>query len=254
MTTQEQRQKQAASFGAGAAAYDRARPGYPAAAIDWLIPAGARRVLDLGAGTGKLTRLLVERGLEVSAVDPSTGMLDYLERALPGVSVLEGTAETIPLPDGSLDAVVVGQAWHWFDAARAGAEIARVLRAGGSLGLIWNTRDGDAEHMERFSKIVDRSFGAHGYGGTPVLPAPFGPIATTEVAWTYRLTKSGFLDLAASRSNYLVLPEAEQRVVLDEVRDLFDEVASSSPEDPTRLIDVPYVTRCFRAATGPASG
>ena len=247
----EQRKRQAGSFGAGAAAYERARPSYPAAAVDWLIPDTARRVLDLGAGTGKLTRLLAGRGLDVVAVDPSAGMLVELRRVLPDVEVHEGSAEAIPLPDGSIDAALAGQAWHWFDPLPTAAEIARVLRPGGTLAIVWNTRDTDVESVERFNQIVDRSGPSYSYGPAPTLPVPFGPVESTQVRWTYRLTEPAFLDLAASRSGFLVMSEAEQHALLEEVRALFDEVASASHGDPDRReVAVPYVTRCFRAVRG----
>ncbi len=126
---------QANSFGVAASVYERARPDYPEAAVDWLLPSGSPRVLDLGAGTGKLTRMIAAGGAEVTAVDPSAGMLERLRRALPDVPALTGTAEQIPLDDGAVDAVLVGQAWHWVDVSRASAEVARVLRPGGRLGL-----------------------------------------------------------------------------------------------------------------------
>ncbi|REO42282.1 class I SAM-dependent methyltransferase, partial [Mycobacterium tuberculosis] len=100
------------SFGSAVGAYERGRPSYPPEAIDWLLPAAARRVLDLGAGTGKLTTRLVERGLDVVAVDPIPEMLDVLRAALPQTVALLGTAEEIPLDDNSVDAVLVAQAWH----------------------------------------------------------------------------------------------------------------------------------------------
>jgi SAM-dependent methyltransferase len=120
-------QTRAASFGAAADAYERARPSYPEAAIDWLLPRSARRILDLGAGTGKLTRQIRARGVDVVAVEPSEGMRTRFSRGLPDVPVFAGSAEAIPLEDASVDAVVVGQAWHWFDPARAVPEVARVL-------------------------------------------------------------------------------------------------------------------------------
>ena len=111
-------QQRSLSFGAEAAAYERGRPTYPPEAIDWLLPPGARDVLDLGAGTGKLTTRLVQRGLDVVAVDPIAEMLELLSNSLPDTPALLGTAEEIPLPDNSVDAVLVAQAWHWFDTER----------------------------------------------------------------------------------------------------------------------------------------
>ena len=128
----DQLQRQASSFGAAADAYERGRPPYPPEAVDWLLPEDASRVLDLGAGTGKLTRQLRGRGLDVVAVEPSAGMREQLARAVPDVAVYAGTAEEIPLPDGSVDAVLVAQAWHWVDRSRAVPEVARVLVPGGS--------------------------------------------------------------------------------------------------------------------------
>src|SRR5262245_18502776 len=107
------KEARARSFGAAADAYERARPGYPDAAVDWLVPGGARTVLDLGAGTGKLTRALTARGLEVIAVEPLTEMRENLATAVPEARAISGTAEKIPLPDDSVDAITVAQAWHW---------------------------------------------------------------------------------------------------------------------------------------------
>ena len=148
------RQQRSLSFGAEAAAYERGRPSYPPEAIDWLLPPGARDVLDLGAGTGKLTTRLVERGLDVVAVDPIPEMLELLSNSLPDTPALLGTAEEIPLPDDSVDAVLVAQAWHWFDPERAVKEVARVLRPGGRLGLVWNIRDERLGWVKDLGRII----------------------------------------------------------------------------------------------------
>ena len=246
-----ERQSRASSFGAGAAAYERSRPGYPAAALDWLIPDGARRILDLGAGTGKLTRLLAERGYDLCAVDPSSDMLDQLRRRHPSIETKEGTAEAIPFPNAAFDAVLVAQAWHWFDAARATAEVARVLQPGGRIGLIWNARDTSIDWVRRFSITIDR--GKPSYAGTPVtaLAAPFGQVEAHDVTWRYRLDETSFIELAASRSAFLTMPATERDALLESVRALFDEVASASHGDPLlRTVELPYVTRCFRASRG----
>jgi SAM-dependent methyltransferase len=131
----------ARGFGRVADAYERGRPDYPAAAIERLAERldlrPGRTVIDLGAGTGKLTRLLVPTGADVVAVEPIAEMRARIE----GARTLEGTAEAIPLADASVDALTVGQAFHWFRAEEALREIHRVLRRGGGLALIWNTRD-----------------------------------------------------------------------------------------------------------------
>ena len=134
----EQWAARAKSFASEAEAYAYGRPSYPIDAVHWVLPPQARTVLDLGAGTGKLTERLLELDLDVVAVEPLDAM-----RALipPGARALPGTAESIPLPDASVDAVVVGQAFHWFDPSRALPEIARVLRPGGTVGMLWNLDD-----------------------------------------------------------------------------------------------------------------
>ena len=131
------------SFGSAADAYATGRPSYPAEAVDWVLPSGAQRVLDLAAGTGKLTERLLERGLDVVAVEPSDEMRAHVPAA---ATALSGTAEAIPLADASVDCVVVGQAFHWFDGPNAMAEIARVLRPGGTVGLFWLLAD-DADPL-----------------------------------------------------------------------------------------------------------
>jgi len=180
------RQARSLSFGFEAAAYERGRPSYPPDAIDWLLPAGAKDVLDLGAGTGKLTTRLVERGLDVVAVDPIAEMLEMLRKSLPDTPALLGTAEEIPLADNSVDAVLVAQAWHWFNPARAIPEVARVLRPGGRLGLVWNTRDERLGWVRELGHIIGRD-------GDPVrdrvtLADPFTEVERHQVEWTSYLT------------------------------------------------------------------
>jgi SAM-dependent methyltransferase len=144
---------------AAADVYERGRPDYPAAAIAKIVERlglrPGRTVLDLAAGTGKLTRLLVPSGANVLAVDPMPEMRAELGRRVPGVATLSGTAERIPLADGYCDAVTVGQAFHWFDAPQALREIHRVLRPGGGLALIWNARDERDPLQAAISEIVD---------------------------------------------------------------------------------------------------
>lgn len=138
----DDRARRSRSFGAVAADYAAYRPGYPAAAVEWALPTAASTVLDLGAGTGKLTERLLERpGVTVHAVEPDPSMLDELRARFPTARALRGSAEAIPFPDAAVDVVCVGEAWHWFDVDRAQPEIARVLRPGGVLALVGNTDD-----------------------------------------------------------------------------------------------------------------
>ncbi len=143
--------RRANAFGAQAGAYARGRPGYPEAALRYCLPPDAQRVLDLGAGTGKVSAGLLELGLTVVAVEPSAAM-----RALipPGVKSLAGSAEAIPLEDHTIDAVLVGQAFHWFDRDAALAEIARVLRPSGTLGLLWNRIRTTAPWIEEIARVM----------------------------------------------------------------------------------------------------
>jgi SAM-dependent methyltransferase len=131
------------SFDRVADEYERTRPEYPPALLDLLPLEGDAAVLDLGAGTGKLTRVLAERYRDVTAVEPLENMRAMLERVVPGVNALPGSAERIPLDDGSVDGVFAAQAFHWFETAVALPEIARVLRPGGVFAIVWNEGDDD---------------------------------------------------------------------------------------------------------------
>jgi len=143
---------------AAAGVYERGRPGYPEAAVARIVERLGLRpgktVLDLAAGTGKLTRLLVPSGAAVVAVEPIAEMRAELTRQVPGLSVLDGTAEQIPLADGSVDAVTVASAFHWFDAERALREIRRVLVPAGGLALVWNARDERSPLQRALSELM----------------------------------------------------------------------------------------------------
>jgi SAM-dependent methyltransferase len=247
VTMDERWQVQAASFGAVADAYERGRPSYPAEAIDWLMPAGAAQVLDLGAGTGKLTRQLTGRGLDVTAVEPSAGMREKLRQAVPGVRALDGTGERIPLPDHSVDAVLVAQAWHWVDPARAVPEVARVLRPGGQLGLIWNIRDERADWVAGLGAILRQSDGAHAVSSTvsvaPRVGPPFGPLERRDVGWVHRLSPEALVDMVSSRSYVSTMPAADHEKLLNELRHLLLTHPSLAGAGEIAL---PYVTRCWR--------
>ena len=240
----ELRATQAGSFGAAAEAYERGRPGYPEQALDWLLPPNAQRVLDLGAGTGKLTRQLKARGLDVIAVEPSQGMRAELSRVLPDVPALQGTAEEIPLPDAAVDAVLVAQAWHWVDVPRAVPEVARVLRPGGRIALIWNSRDPREDWVAQLGRIMTGGVD-HMDTASPIVGPPFGEIERNDVEWVYRLSPQGLIDLVASRSYVITAEPDRRRMILDEVRDLL----SSHPALAGREeIEMPYITECSRAA------
>lgn len=144
----------ASAFRRAGAEYDAVRPGYPDWVVDFLVPDGARDAVDVGAGTGLFTRMLVERGLRVRAVEPADSMRSVLARALPDVAASGGTAEATGLAQASADVVTVAQAWHWVDASAASAEAARILRAGGVLGLVWNQLDVEVPWVHRLARIM----------------------------------------------------------------------------------------------------
>ncbi|WP_304116952.1 class I SAM-dependent methyltransferase [Mycolicibacterium bacteremicum] len=230
------------SFGEEAAAYERGRPSYPPEAIDWLLPTGARTVLDLGAGTGKLTVRLVERGLDVIAVDPIAEMLEVLSSSLPETPALLGTAEEIPLPDDSVDCVLVAQAWHWFDPQRAAKEISRVLRPGGRLGLVWNTRDERMGWVKDLGAIIGHEHDP--LNDEVTLAEPFGSIERTHVEWTSYLTPQALIDLVASRSYCITSPTEVRERTLDRVRELLKTHPALANSTGLAL---PYITVGIRA-------
>lgn len=236
--------RDARSFGHAASVYHAARPGYPVEAIAWLI-GDAVRVLDLGAGTGKLTEALIALDRDVIAVDPVEEMLDELEVAVPGVPRILGTAEDIPIEDASVDAVVAGQAWHWFQPARAIPEIARVLRPGGVLGLVWNSRDTRSDWLRQAGEIMhERHDASATFENYVKIGPPFGEIEEHAVEWSERMSRARFLDLVRSRSYFITAPAAEQAATIAALETLLETHPDIAGAEE---LAVPYVTRCFRA-------
>ena len=238
---------QALSFGAAAADYDRFRPRYPEEALRWALDglAAPARVVDLGAGTGILTRGVLALGHRVVPVEPDPGMRAQRAAATPGTTALAGSAEAVPLPDGSADAVLVGQAYHWFDREPAHAEIARVLRPGGTFAPIWNVRD------ERVTWVAELTRIAHlGYGTGDVTEkyADFGPAFTPvevgEFAHTTTLTPDEVIGMLHTRSYWLTATPAEQDRIDRELRELF----ATHPDLAGRAtVELPYRTLVLRS-------
>lgn len=232
------------SFQDGGEHYERVRPGYPDDSADWLIPPGARDALDVGAGTGKFTALLLDRGLAVSAVDPSTDMLDQLRILHPGVAATVGTAEATGLADSSFDVVSVAQAWHWCDPLAASTELSRVLRAGGRLGLIWNQLDTSVPWVHRLSRIMHA-----GDVYRPHFQPPLGPefveLESHATRWEDSLTTAEILELAKSRSYYLRSGESTRAKVLANLDWYLHDHLGHSPGAGLRL---PYLTLTWRAS------
>jgi len=236
------------SFQDGGEHYDRVRPGYPADSAHWLIAsirrtAGVADAADIGAGTGKFTALLVERGLAVSAVDPSADMLAQLRLSLPGVPATEGTAEATGLPDCAFDVVSVAQAWHWCDPIRASTELARILRPGGVLGLVWNQLDTSVPWVHRLSRIMHAG-DVHKPDFRPAVGTEFTRLESHLTRWEDPVTTEDIVELAKSRSYYLAASEvtrAKVRTNLDWY--LHEHLVHSRGE----AIGLPYLTQTWRA-------
>jgi SAM-dependent methyltransferase len=247
--------RRGSSFGAVAAAYAEHRPDYPPDAVRWCVaPLGRAvaglRVLDLGAGTGKLTALLAQLGADVTAVEPDAAMLGELRRSLPSVRALRGPAEAIPLADGSVDAVLCAQSLHWFDLSRAVPEIARVLTAGGVLGALWNSDDdrvpwvaglrdaaeGAAAPTVSTRRAEAAHFSADQFGEM------FWPAERAEFPNAQPRTADSLVALMATHSQVLVMPVAERVRLFAQVR----RYLAARPETAAGEFEVPMVTSALR--------
>lgn len=229
-------------FGAVAEQYDRARPSYAEEAVRWVLPEVPCRVADVGAGTGKLTEVLVRLGCDVVAVEPDDGM----RAAIDGPRTVAGSAEALPLEDGSMDAVVAGQAFHWFDASRFLDEAHRVLRPGGTLGLLWNWLDDRVPWVAELAGLgqaADRlSLLEREESYVPFADDRFHGRERLLVPHVQRLTPHLLVELIASRSRSINLPPDEREQLLDRVRRLGEAQGDE--------FDLPYVTNAWRAVRG----
>lgn len=231
------------SFQDGGEHYDRVRPGYPLGSVEWLVPQGATAAADLGAGTGKFTALLVERGLDVTAVDPSTDMLEQLRKSHPHVRALEGTAEATGLTDSAFDVVSVAQAWHWCDPLAASSEIARILRPHGTLGLVWNQLDTDVPWVHRLSRIMHAG-DVHKPGFRPLIGPEFAGLESHFTRWADDATPEDIMELTKSRSYYLRANDATRAKVMGNLEWYLYEHLGHAPGE---TVPLPYVTQTWRA-------
>jgi SAM-dependent methyltransferase len=233
--------------------YEAARPGYPPEAVTWFVEQLAispeSRIADVAAGTGKLTRELRVTGADIVAIEPVAGMRATFRKVLPDVPLLASTAEQLAIRTGTLDAVLVAQAWHWFDHDRATAEMHRVLRAGGGLGLVWNARDRTVPWVDAVWAIMDRvekrapwrdheNWRDSAFAAMP----GFGEVTTAEFHHTQSMSPEGVVQRVASVSHVAVLPPPERAAVLEEVRDVLRADQETAGRD---VAAIPYRVDCL---------
>jgi ubiquinone/menaquinone biosynthesis C-methylase UbiE len=238
----DDQQRQARSFGGVAEAYDRGRPSYPRKAAAWLTSEESLTVLELGAGTGKLTEQLVALGHDVHATDPDPAMLEILKARLPGVRTTEAFAEEIPGPDSVYDVVVGAQCFHWFDTDRAVPEIARVLKPGGSVALTWNERDERIPWVRKLGRIIGTSKQATDPTDILKRSLQFLYVETETFTHWQTVDRNSIQDLVLSRSNIAVLDDDARAAKLDELLAFYDDYGRGMDG-----MQLPYNTRCFRA-------
>jgi len=243
------------SFGSVASDYDRYRPPPPPQALDWLIPRDARAILDLAAGTGVVTRELIGRAARVVAVEPDGRMREVLAARCPGAEVLEGRGEDIPLPDASVDAVVISAAWHWLDPGRAVPEITRVLRPGGTLGVIWISRDVRVPWVAEFNALARESLEAdrrprqEGRRRREVTFPPGTPLSPPEerrFEFSLPMTSEQLAGLLGTYSGVITMEPGQRAEFSRRVTAFLD-------RQPWDQVDVPMICRCLRS-TRLASG
>jgi SAM-dependent methyltransferase len=238
------------SFGPAAGLYDRVRPRYPIEALRWMLGDQPLRVVDLGAGTGILTRQLLELGHDVIPVEPDAGMRARLDESVGRELAFKGSAEAIPLADDVIDAVVAGQAYHWFNRDLAHDEIARVLRPGGVFAPLWNERDERVAWLKRLSDITDGIRDDTNPEERHLDPAEsgFGPKFTAVEQASFPFVRTCdeelLVELMKSRSYYLASPPDRQRRMEEQIRELVHE----HPDLANRSeFPLPYVTFAYRA-------
>ena len=239
-------QDRALSFAAVADAYDRARPSYPREAAEWLTGRLPSTVVELGAGTGKLTDVLVAIGHDVLATDPLDEMLAHLRLRHPDLRVATAPAEQIPAATRSVDTVVAAQSFHWFDPERALREVARVLKPEGRIALVWNVRDERVPWVRKLGELISDQDQDVDPSDVLVGSRLFGYVEETAFRHWQPLRRADLRDLALSRSNVAVLDPSAQERVLKKVDEHFD----AYHRGPDGLL-LPYVARCYRAVVRP---
>ncbi len=265
----EEKAKRAASFGGVAAHYERYRPGPPLEAVEWILPERPRTVVDLGAGTGALSRLLVERADLVIAVEPDARMRAVLTETVPGVRAVEGRGESMPLPDASADAVIASSSWHWVDPVPALREVGRVLVPGGVLGALWSGPDRDAAFIAQAQRLLSGASGGDGGGAsalddqsrvelsaavndpiatTPSLEippgVPFHQAEHTVLKWEVALNADELVGLLGTFSWVILMEEDARARLLDAARRALRDMLGV---DGDATVDVGYRADVWKA-------
>jgi SAM-dependent methyltransferase len=266
----EEKAKRAGSFGGAAALYERFRPGPSVAAVDWMLPAPVGRVVDLGAGTGALTRLLLDRAREVVAVEPDDRMRAILVEEVPGARALNGRGESMPLPDGSVDIVMASSSWHWMDPVPALHEVGRVLVPGGILGALWSGPDPEGPFLVQAQALFAeqaRPGGAPPMGArdeaageatSRVMADARRPISSLEIpdgvpfdqpdhevfTWDVALNADELIGLLGTFSWIIMMSEEERSWVIAEARRLLRDVLGVEGET---TVDVAFRADAWRA-------
>lgn len=252
--------ERATAFGSVAESYDRVRPGPAPEALDWLVPKDCGLAVDVAAGTGLFTRALTGRATQVVAIEPDERMRAVLAQRSPGVRVLAGWGEQMPLPDGCADAVFVSTAWHWLDPGRAVPEIARVLRPGGRLGVVWTSRDRREDWVAELDLLRLPGIDAPARAGTPrtrddvrarlgkehsvTLPdgAEFGAAAAASFRFTRTLAVDDVVEWLATNSSFITASAADRAAGLDRCR-----AALLRQTGGAEVIEMPMRSWCWRA-------
>jgi SAM-dependent methyltransferase len=264
----EKKAERAGSFGQVASDYERFRPGPPVSAVDWFLPKHIGRVVDLGAGTGALTRLLIGRADEVIAVEPDDRMRSVLSKEVPGSKVVKGRGESMPLPDSSIDAVLASSSWHWMDPVPALHEVGRILVPGGTLGAVWSGPDPEGPFLVQARALLagQSAGGAQAEGGDPgdgefrglIMGDALRPSSTLEIpddvpfeqpesrvfTWDMALDADELIGLLSTFSWIITMPEERRTKVIAEARRLLSELLGVEGEV---TVDVAFRAEAWRA-------
>ncbi|TCO52444.1 class I SAM-dependent methyltransferase [Actinocrispum wychmicini] len=234
-------------FGVNAANYDVHRPAIPAELAEWLIPPNCGLAVEMGSGTGHFTRILVDRAARVVATDPDPGMRAWLAEQLPTATVMEGTAEALPVETGTADGVFASSAWHWFDPRAAGTEAARCLKPGGVLGVCWYDRGQSDLWLPELQRMV---MSAH-RTDRPVhqfhLPEdlPFGPVEKRVVTAARQMTPEEICGLFTTYSAVITLPDEERKSLIGR---FLVHLRARAVENGTETLEVPFFATLYRAS------